>query len=166
LIWQQRDNDLMRRALKLAAEAEAAGEVPVGAVLAQGETVLGEGGNRVIRDSDPTAHAEIVALRQAARAAANYRLAGTTMYVTLEPCSMCAGALVHARVERVVFATFDPQVGAGGSLFNLLDSPHLKHRCIVSTGLLAAQAEEQLEKFFATRRERKGRGIMQRSERS
>ncbi|PKL96220.1 MAG: tRNA-specific adenosine deaminase [Gammaproteobacteria bacterium HGW-Gammaproteobacteria-8] len=142
----------MQRALVLAAEAEAAGEVPVGALLARGDMVLGEGGNRVIRDADPTAHAEIVALRAAARACANYRLAGTTMYVTLEPCAMCAGALVHARVERVVFAAFDPQVGAGGSMFNLLDSPHLKHRCIVSTGLLAEAAEELLAKFFGNRR--------------
>jgi len=152
LIWQQRDKDFMQRALVLAAEAEAAGEVPVGALLARGDMVLGEGGNRVIRDADPTAHAEIVALRAAARACANYRLAGTTMYVTLEPCAMCAGALVHARVERVVFAAFDPQVGAGGSMFNLLDSPHLKHRCIVSTGLLAEAAEELLAKFFGNRR--------------
>lgn len=152
MIWQQRDKDLMHRALELASEAEAAGEVPVGAVLARGDTVLGEGGNRVIRDSDPTAHAEIVALRQAGRAAENYRLAGTTMYVTLEPCAMCAGALVHARVERVVFAAYDPQVGAGGSLFNLLDSPHLKHRCIVSAGLLAEPAEELLGTFFGVRR--------------
>ncbi len=152
MIWQQRDKDFMQRALVLAAEAEAAGEVPVGALLARGDMVLGEGGNRVIRDADPTAHAEIVALRAAARACANYRLAGTTMYVTLEPCAMCAGALVHARVERVVFAAFDPQVGAGGSMFNLLDSPHLKHRCIVSTGLLAEAAEELLAKFFGNRR--------------
>lgn len=142
----------MRRALELAAAAEAAGEVPVGAVLAHGATVLGEGNNRVIRDSDPTAHAEIVALREAGSVASNYRLAGTTMYVTLEPCVMCAGALVHARVERVVFAAFDPAVGAGGSMFNLLDSPHLKHRCIVCAGLQAEAAEELLAKFFHARR--------------
>jgi tRNA(adenine34) deaminase len=152
VIWQQRDKDLMRRALELASEAEAAGEVPVGAVLARGDELLGEGGNRVIRDSDPSAHAEIIALRQAGRAAGNYRLAGTTMYVTLEPCAMCAGALVHARVERVVFAAHDPQVGAGGSLFNLLDSPHLKHRCIVSAGLMAESAEELMDTFFGLRR--------------
>lgn len=152
MIWKQRDSALMRRALELAAEAEAAGEVPVGAVLARGDTVLGEGGNRVIRDSDPTGHAEVVALRQAGHATGNYRLAGTTMYVTLEPCAMCAGALVHARVERVVFAAFDPQVGAGGSMFNLLDSPHLKHRCIVSSGLQAEAAEQLLAKFFHDRR--------------
>ena len=150
--WQNHEIDLMHRALDQARQAGAAGEVPVGAVLARGPEVLAEGGNRVIRDSDPSAHAEIVALRAAGRVAGNYRLAGTTLYVTLEPCSMCAGALVHARVERVVFAAFDPRVGAGGSVFNMLDSPHLNHRCLISSGLLAGEAGALLDGFFRGRR--------------
>jgi len=146
------DQALMQRALALAAGAQVAGEVPVGAVLAHDGEILGEGANRVIRDSDPSAHAEIVALREAARRAGNYRLPGTTLYVTLEPCAMCAGAIVHARVQRVVFAAFDPRVGAGGSVFNLLDSPHLNHRCLISSGLLADQAGALLDDFFSGRR--------------
>jgi tRNA(adenine34) deaminase len=142
----------MSRALALAAAAREAGEVPVGAVVARGGAVLGEGANRVVRDADPSAHAEIVALRAAGAAAGNYRLPGTTLYVTLEPCAMCAGAIVHARVERVVFAAFDPRVGAGGSVFNLLDSPHLNHRCLISSGLLADEAAALLDDFFAARR--------------
>ena len=144
---------MMQRALACAEAAEAAGEVPVGAVLVLDGEVLGEGANRVIRDSDPTAHAEIVALRAAARAVGNYRLSGTTLYVTLEPCPMCAGALVHARVARVVFAAHDPRVGAGGSVFNLLDHPHQNHRCLISAGLMADQAEGLLRNFFAQRRD-------------
>lgn len=150
--WQTHELELMHRALDQARLAGEAGEVPVGAVVARGEEVLTEGGNRVIRDSDPSAHAEIVALRAAGRAAGNYRLAGSTLYVTLEPCAMCAGALVHARVERVVFAAFDPRVGAGGSVFNLLDSPHLNHRCLISSGLLADEAGALLAGFFDQRR--------------
>jgi len=142
----------MHRALELAREAGTGGEVPVGAVVARGENVLGEGVNRVIRDSDPTGHAEIVALRAAADAAGNYRLPDTTLYVTLEPCAMCAGALVHARVERVVFAARDPRAGAGGSVINLLDHPHMNHRCIVSSGLMADEAGTLLKGFFAERR--------------
>ncbi len=146
------DEAMMRRALELAAQAAAAGEVPIGAVLAGDGEVLGEGCNRVIRDADPSGHAEIVALRAAAARIGNYRLPGTTLYVTLEPCAMCAGALVHARVRRVVFAAFDPQVGAGGSVYNLLDSPHLNHRCLVSSGLLADASTRLLDDFFSTRR--------------
>ncbi len=142
----------MRRALALAEQAREAGEVPVGAVVARGDVVLGEGANRVVRDADPSGHAEIVALREAAAADENYRLPGTTLYVTLEPCAMCAGAIVHARVERVVFAAFDPRVGAGGSVFNLLDSPHMNHRCLVSSGLLAEEASGILDDFFVEKR--------------
>ncbi len=145
--------ELMQRALARARAARDAGEVPVGAVLARGEEVLAEGENRVIRDSDPTGHAEIVALRRAARELGNYRLPGTTLYVTLEPCAMCAGAIVHARVQRVVYGVIDPRVGAGGSVFNLLDSPHLNHRCLVSGGLLANEARTMLDAFFAGRRD-------------
>ena len=129
--WHEHEKRLMRQALSKAEDARAAGEVPVGAVVARGDEVLAEGENRVIRDSDPAGHAEMVALRAAAAGEGNYRLPGTTLYVTLEPCAMCAGALVHARVQRVVFAAFDPRVGAGGSVFNLLDSPHMNHRCLV-----------------------------------
>jgi len=144
--------ELMQRALARARAAGDAGEVPVGAVLARGAEVLAEGENRVVRDFDPSAHAEIVALRRAARELGNYRLPGTTLYVTLEPCAMCAGALVHARVDRVVYAAADPRVGAGGSVFNLLDSPHLNHRCLVSGGLLNEEATALLDDFFDQRR--------------
>ena len=146
------DRSFMTRALALAAAAREAGDVPVGALVARGGAVLGQGANRVVRDADPSAHAEIVALRAAGAAAGNYRLPGTTLYVTLEPCAMCAGAIVHARAERVVFAAFDPRVGAGGSVFNLLDSPHLNHRCVISSGLLADEAAALLDDFFAARR--------------
>ncbi|MEX0915558.1 MAG: tRNA adenosine(34) deaminase TadA [Wenzhouxiangellaceae bacterium] len=152
MIWQQHEIDLMRRALAVAGEAEAAGEVAVGAVIERDGGILGEGNNRVIRDSDPSAHAEMVALRQACARVGNYRLPGATLYVTLEPCAMCAGALVHARIARVVFAAWDPRVGAGGSIINLLDHPYMNHRCIVSPGLLADEAEEMLRGFFAGRR--------------
>lgn len=152
MIWQETEKEFMRRALELARAAGEGGEVPVGAVIARGGEVLGECANRMIRDSDPTGHAEIVALRQAAANAGNYRLPGTTLFVTLEPCAMCAAALVHARVERVVFAARDPRAGAGGSLLNLLDHPHMNHRCIVSIGLLADEAGALLKEFFAERR--------------
>jgi len=142
----------MRRALAMAKEAEAAGEVAIGAVVERDGEILGAGNNRVIRDSDPSGHAEMVALRKACSRVGNYRLPGATLYVTLEPCAMCAGALVHARIRRVVFAAWDPRVGAGGSIINLLDHPHMNHRCIVSPGLLADQAEEILKKFFISRR--------------
>ncbi|MGK7296588.1 MAG: tRNA adenosine(34) deaminase TadA [Candidatus Wenzhouxiangella sp. M2_3B_020] len=153
LEWHEHEELLMRRALERAGDARAAGEVPVGAVVVRGDEVLGEGENRVIRDNDPGGHAEMVALRAAAARERNYRLPGTTLYVTLEPCAMCAGALVHARIHRVVFAAFDPRVGAGGSVFNLLDSPHMNHRCLISAGLLADEAGRLLDDFFASRRD-------------
>jgi len=143
---------MMRRALERARDAEAAGEVAVGAVVERDGEILGEGNNRVIRDSDPSGHAEMVALRRACARIGNYRLPGATLYVTLEPCAMCAGVLVHARIQRVVFAARDPRVGAGGSIINLLDHPHMNHRCIVLGGLLAGEAEEMLKKFFTARR--------------
>ena len=152
MIWHEHEKKLMRRALELAQDAESAGEVAVGAVIERGGEIVGEGNNRVIRDSDPSGHAEMVALRGACAAAGNYRLPGSTLYVTLEPCAMCAGALVHARIQRVVFAAWDPRVGAGGSIINLLDHPHMNHRCIVSAGLLADQAEDMLKTFFVARR--------------
>lgn len=152
LNWHEHEKKMMYRALELAAEAEAAGEVAVGAVIERAGAVVGEGNNRVIRDSDPSGHAEMVALREACAAAGNYRLPGATLYVTLEPCAMCAGALVHARIQRVVFAAWDPRVGAGGSIINLLDHPHMNHRCIVSSGLMGEEAGEMLRGFFAGRR--------------
>ena len=152
--WLPEDERWMQRALGLAHQAAAAGEVPVGAVLIRDGVVLGEGRNTPISAHDPTAHAEIVALRAAAAAVANYRLPGSTLYATLEPCPMCAGALVHARVGRVVYAAADPRTGAAGSVFDLLRSPQLNHRCQVSGGLYAESASELLSSFFALRRER------------
>ncbi|WP_376690312.1 tRNA adenosine(34) deaminase TadA [Wenzhouxiangella sp. EGI_FJ10409] len=143
----------MRHALELAVRAEAMGEVPIGALLIDAEgQVLGEGFNRVIADADPTAHAEIVALRQAAQAVDNYRLPDTTLYVTLEPCSMCAGALVNARVRRVVYAADDLRAGAHHSVFEVLTSPKLNHRCEVTGGVLAEESAEMLRQFFRSRR--------------
>ena len=146
------DTECMQRALALAREAAAAGEVPVGAVLVREGEVLGEGRNQPIAQHDASAHAEMVALRAAGRAAENYRLPGSTLYVTLEPCPMCAGALVHARVERVVFAAADPRTGAGGSVFDLMRDARLNHRCVVEGGLLEAESAALLREFFAARR--------------
>ncbi len=147
------DTRLMRHALALAERAEAMGEVPIGAVLVDAEgRILGEGWNRVITDADPTAHAEIVALRQAAASRENYRLPDTTLYVTLEPCSMCAGALVNARVKRVVYAADDLRAGAHHSIFEVLTCPELNHRCEVTGGVLAEESAEMLRAFFRSRR--------------
>ena len=144
----------MRRALELAHCAESAGEVPVGAVLVDNDgQVIGEGWNQPIGAHDPTAHAEIVALRAAANAEGNYRLPGTTLYVTLEPCPMCAGAIVHARVERVVFGTVDPRSGAAGSTFDLLPSDErFNHYTRCEGGVLAQQSADMLRRFFRARR--------------
>jgi tRNA(adenine34) deaminase len=151
-VQQKLDSIYMRRALALAQEAQAQGEIPVGAVLVQGETIIGEGRNQPIAGSDPTAHAEILALRQAALRLKNYRLGGTTLYVTLEPCVMCAGAIVLARIERLVFAARDLRFGAVRSKFRLADSDLLNHRVRVDEGLLAADAGELLASFFSERR--------------
>ena len=143
----------MRRALQLAACAEGAGEVPVGAVLVAGDRIVGEGWNQPIGAQDPTAHAEIVALRAAANALGNYRLPGTTLYVTLEPCPMCAGAIVHARVERVVFGALDARSGAAGSRFDLLPSDQrFNHYTRCEGGMLAQESAELLRRFFRARR--------------
>ena len=142
----------MRRALELAAGAAEASEVPVGAVLVRDGVVLGEGENRTIRDADPTAHAEVVALRAAAAEQGDWRLLDTTLYVTLEPCAMCAGAIVLARVPRVVFAASDPKAGMAGSLDNLLQDARLNHRCVVEHGVLAQEASTLLKDFFRARR--------------
>lgn len=145
--------DWMRRALELAHRAREAGEVPVGAVLVQGDKVLGEGWNQPIGLNDPTAHAEIQALRAATARIGNYRLPpDTVLYVTLEPCPMCAGALVHARVGEVVYGAADPRAGAAGSVFNILDSPSLNHRARITGGVLESECGDLLREFFRARR--------------
>ena len=146
------DTQRMLRALELARYAEAAGEVPVGALVVLGDEVIGEGWNQPITLHDPTAHAEIVALRAAAANKKNYRLIEATLYVTLEPCAMCAGAIVQARVARVVYGASDPKAGAAGSVFNLLESSVLNHRAQVTRGVLAEECGQLLRAFFERRR--------------
>ena len=146
------DDGFMRRALELARQAEAAGEVPVGAVIVRDGVIVAEGWNRPIGACDPTAHAEIVALRAAAQALASYRLTDTTLYVTLEPCAMCASAMVHARVKRLVFAASDPRAGAAGSVFNIVQHPALNHRLECTGGVLAEECGSLLRNFFLARR--------------
>jgi tRNA(adenine34) deaminase len=146
------DKAYMRRALDLARHAEQAGEVPVGALVVLNDEIIGEGWNQPIVSHDPTAHAEIVALRAAATRMKNYRLTDTTLYVTLEPCAMCAGAIVQARVARVVYGAADPKAGAAGSVFNLLESASLNHRAQITRGVLAGDCGAMLRKFFGARR--------------
>lgn len=150
--WTAADRAWMEKALALASQAGAEGEVPVGAVLVVGDAAAGEGWNRPIRTNDPTAHAEIEAIRMAAGALRNYRLPGSTLYVTLEPCAMCAGALVNARVARLVFAARDIRFGALRSVFRLADSELLNHRVRLEEGLFAAEAAEMLKQFFERKR--------------
>ena len=142
----------MRRALELAHRAEALGEVPVGAVLVAGDELIAEGWNAPVASSDATAHAEILALRAAGKAAGNYRLVDTTLYVTLEPCPMCAGALVHARVSRLVFGASDPRAGAAGTVFDIVRAPELNHHLKVSGGVLEPECRELVQEFFRARR--------------
>ena len=146
------DADWMREALEEAREAERRGEVPIGAVLVRGGELLARGANRTIADCDPTAHAEVVVLRAAARAMGNYRLEETTLYVTIEPCAMCAGAIVQARVPRVVYGADDPKGGAFRSCFQVLASPAVNHRVEVVHGVLAEESAALLQAFFAARR--------------
>jgi tRNA(adenine34) deaminase len=146
------DVDFMRRALDLALEARARGEVPVGAVLVRDGAVVSEGRNRPIETCDPTAHAEIEALRSGASRLGSYRLNDTTLYVTLEPCVMCAAAIVHARVRRLVFGAWDPRAGGAGSLLDVFALPELNHRVDVFGGVLAEEASAILQQFFAERR--------------
>jgi tRNA(adenine34) deaminase len=148
-----RDQELMLEAMTEARAAEAAGEVPVGAVIvsAAGE-VIARGANRVLRDSDPTAHAEIVALRSAGAALGNYRLLGCTLYSTLEPCSMCAGAILHARIARLVYAAADPKAGACGSVIAVMNHPALNHRVELVEGVLAEECGRMLTDFFRAKR--------------
>jgi tRNA(adenine34) deaminase len=146
------DAAYMRMALEEARRAEQAGEVPVGAVVVLEDRVIGAGGNRTIADCDPTAHAEVVALRAASRAVGNYRLAGAALYVTIEPCAMCAGAMVQARVARLVYGADDPKAGAVRSLFSIADHPQLNHRAEVVSGVLRDECAALLQAFFAARR--------------
>ena len=146
------DVEFMHRALALARAAAARGEVPVGALLVRGDEVLGEGANCPIGTHDPTAHAEIQALRAAGARVGHYRLAGTTLYVTLEPCIMCASALVHARVSRVVFGAWDPKAGAAGSLTDVFGIAGLNHRVDVFGGVLSEECGTLLSGFFRQRR--------------
>ena len=146
------DEFWMRRALNLAERAQADGEVPVGAVMVKDDECIGEGWNQPISTRDPSAHAEITALRAAAGRTENYRLPGTTLYVTLEPCAMCAGAIILARVSRLVYAAADPRSGAAGSVFNILQSEQLNHRVDLTAGVLELEAAAILQTFFKTRR--------------
>ena len=142
----------MRRALELADKAAALDEVPVGALVVRDNALLGEGWNQVISAADPSAHAEVVALRAAARHVGNYRLSGATLYVTLEPCTMCSGAMVHARIERLVFAATEPKAGVVCSRGQLLDEPWLNHRVEWEGGVLAEASSARLQDFFKARR--------------
>ena len=146
------DEHWMRRAVALAARAEAQGEVPVGAVVVHRGGVVGEGWNRVISLNDPAAHAEIIALRQAGKQLGNYRLPECTLYVTLEPCCMCAGAMIHARLDRVVFGAPDPKTGAAGRRFQVLDDPGHNQRPLINGGCLEEACSEQLRRFFRHKR--------------
>jgi len=146
------DVDFMRLALEAARGAEEAGEVPVGAVLVQGDAILAVSANRPIAGHDPTAHAEIEALRAGGKALGSYRLNGTTLYVTLEPCVMCASAIVHARVSRLVFGAWDPKAGAAGSTVNVFTMPSMNHRVDVFGGVLMEESARMLNAFFEARR--------------
>ena len=142
----------MEEAIREARRAEAAGEVPVGAVIVCDGALVARGSNRNLLDSDPTAHAEVVALRLAARAIGNHRLADCELYVTVEPCAMCAGAMTHARIRRLIYGADDPKAGAAGSALRVLNHPALNHRVEVTAGVLAGRCSELLQSFFRARR--------------
>lgn len=142
----------MSRALELARAAEAAGEVPVGAVIVKDDQIIAEGWNQPITLRDPSAHAEMIAMRAAAQILDNYRLLDTTLYVTLEPCAMCAGAMVHARVKRLVYAATDPRAGAAGTIFNITQHEALNHRLEVTGGVMAEECGAVLRGFFQNKR--------------
>jgi len=156
MISERDAGEMMATALAEARLAAEAGEVPIGAVVVHEGAILARGQNRVLRDNDPTAHAEIVALRAAAAALGNYRLNGCTLYVTLEPCAMCAGAMIHARIDRLVFGAADPKAGACGSVLEVLNHPRLNHQMQVEKGVLAEEAGELLRTFFRERRQQAG----------
>lgn len=149
---ESQDIFFMRRAMELAREAERAGEVPVGAVIVKNGEIVAEGWNCPIGTHDPTAHAEMVAMRSAGKNLATYRLLDTTLYVTLEPCTMCAGAMVHARVKRLVYATTDLRAGAAGTIFNVVQHEKLNHRVEITAGVLAEECREMIRAFFISRR--------------
>lgn len=146
------DEYWMRQALILAQKAEQQGEVPVGAIIVLENELIGAGWNQPIDQNDPTAHAEIIALRSACLQQQNYRLPNSTMYITLEPCIMCAGAIVHARIERVVFAATEPKTGAAGSCFDIFNSSQLNHRVLYEQGVLAEESSKLLRDFFRAKR--------------
>ena len=146
------DNDFMRRALELAQRAQEEGEVPVGAVVVHEGRIVGEGWNHPISSADATSHAETEAIRAACKALSNYRIPGSTIFVTLEPCVMCSGAILHARIGRVVFGASDPKTGACGSVVNLFAESRLNHHAIVDAGLMADESAAMLRAFFAGRR--------------
>ncbi|MGA3032023.1 MAG: tRNA adenosine(34) deaminase TadA [Terracidiphilus sp.] len=146
------DHEAMQAALAQARLAAEGGEVPIGAVVVYQGVIVGRGQNRVLRAVDPTAHAEIVALREAALALGNYRLTGCTLYVTLEPCAMCAGAMIHARIDRLVYSATDPKAGACGSVLSVLNHPQLNHQIQVEQGIGAEESAELLRDFFRERR--------------
>ena len=146
------DLQAMQAALEEARLAAEAGEVPIGSVVVHDGEIIARGQNRVLRDLDPTAHAEIVALRAAAAAIGNYRLPGCLLYVTLEPCAMCAGAMIHSRIDRLVFAACDPKAGAAGSVLAVLNHPQLNHQMEVDQGILAEDSADLLRNFFRERR--------------
>ena len=150
--WSETDLGHMRAALAEAEAAAESGEVPVGAVVVVGGAIIARGHNRSETDNDPSAHAEIVALREAARTTGNYRLTDATLYVTLEPCAMCMGALVQARIERLVFGAYDPKAGAAGSAIDLSDSPSFNHRFEINGGVMAEECGSLLKSFFESRR--------------
>jgi tRNA(adenine34) deaminase len=146
------DAEVLALALDEARAAAAAGEVPVGAIVVENGVVVGRGQNRVLRDLDPTAHAEIIALREAGRALGNYRLGACEIFVTLEPCAMCAGAMIHARLARLIYAASDPKAGAVSSVLEVLNHPRLNHQMLVTSGILADESGELLRAFFRERR--------------
>ena len=148
------DHEAIDAALSEARLAAEAGEVPIGAVIVHNSAIIAAGQNRVLRDQDPTAHAEIIAMRVAAATLGNYRLLGCTLYATLEPCAMCAGAMIHARIDRLVFAAADPKAGAAGSVLEVLNHPKLNHQMQVEQGIGAEASAELLRSFFRERRER------------
>jgi tRNA(adenine34) deaminase len=146
------DAEALSLALDEARAAAQSGEVPIGAIVVAQGAVIGRGQNRVLRDLDPTAHAEVVAMREAARALGNYRLSGCELFVTLEPCAMCAGAMIHARLDRLIYAAADPKAGAVSSVLEVLNHPRLNHQMLVSSGELADESGELLRAFFRERR--------------
>jgi len=150
--WDAADEKFMRAALAEAKVAASAGEVPVGAVVVRNGEIIGRGLNRPLQDNDPSAHAEIVAIRAAAANAGNYRLNACTLYVTLEPCVMCVGAMLHARINRLVFGAYDPKSGAAGSVLDLCDDRRMNHRIEVNGGLMAGQCGMLLKRFFSSLR--------------